>query len=159
MVQEPIEEEYTDEDDPGRNTARQSVAGHMSRMTLDDARLTSSQYSGSTPRRRSETNYAPPNDDFIPTQPPIPQPPLTGPDSASAPSLLTHSELGTRWLREQSNLAARKIGPSIKSKKSTTYDSDDDSTASGDERSGDFALVRDARGREYRPEYTTRTAS
>ncbi|WVO22726.1 uncharacterized protein IAS62_004060 [Cryptococcus decagattii] len=149
MVQEPIEEEYTDEDDPGSNTVRQSVVGRMSRMTLDDARMTPSQYSGSIPRRRSEINYVPPNDNFIPIQPAIPQPPLTGPDSASAPSLLTHSELGTRWLREQSNLAARKIGPIIKSKKSTTYDSDDDSTASDDERSGDFALVRDARGRYY----------
>lgn len=149
-MQEAIEEEYTDEEDPERSTATQSIAGRMSRMSLDDARLTSSQYSDSTPRRISQRNYTPSNHSAIPTQPPIAQQSLTGPDSAIAPSLLTHSELGTRWLREQSNLAARKIGPGTKSRKSTRYDSDDESMASDDERSGDFALVRDARGREYR---------
>ncbi|OWZ68671.1 hypothetical protein AYX14_00879 [Cryptococcus neoformans] len=150
MMQEPIEEEYTDEEDPERrNTATQSVTGGMSRISLDNARLTWSQYSGSTPRRMSERNHTPSNHSFIPKEPLTAQQPLTGPDSAIAPSLLTHSELGTRWLREQSSLAARKIGPGTRSRKSTRYDSDDDSMASDDERSGDFALVRDARGRYY----------
>ncbi|WVW79051.1 hypothetical protein I302_101014 [Kwoniella bestiolae CBS 10118] len=66
------------------------------------------------------------------------------------PSLLTHSDLGTRWLQEQSRLASRKLGPAPKSvSRPSNWDSDEDSDGSDDERQGDIALVRDARGRYY----------
>ena len=73
-----------------------------------------------------------------------PPPPLTGPDSLPAPALLTHSELGSRWLKEQSKLVRRKIAaPSVR-----RYESDDDSAGSDDGSIGDLSLVKDARGRE-----------
>ncbi|WRT68905.1 uncharacterized protein IL334_005887 [Kwoniella shivajii] len=82
----------------------------------------------------------------FPSNPPI----LTGPESDPAPSLLTHSDLGTRWLRDQSRLAARKLGPTPQtSTRSGDYDSDEDSDESDEEHPGDIALVRDARGRYY----------
>lgn len=72
--------------------------------------------------------------------------PLTGPESAPAPSLLTHSELGSRWLREQSKLATtRRLGSGL-TPSSRRYDSDEDSIGSDEESLGDLALVRDARG-------------
>jgi len=72
--------------------------------------------------------------------------PLTGPESVPAPSLLTNSELGSRWLREQSKLATtRRLGPTG-ANGSRRYDSDDDSLGSDEESLGDLALVRDARG-------------
>jgi hypothetical protein len=78
--------------------------------------------------------------------------PLTGPESAPAPSLLTHSELGTRWLREQSRLVRRKVGPGSGFNGSARrYDSDDESIGSDEESLGDLALVRDARGSERSP--------
>lgn len=82
-----------------------------------------------------------------------PLPPLTGPDSAPAPALLTHSELGSRWLKEQKDLAKRKLprlvhgAPSTGHRGSRIWDSDSDSLGS-DERVGDIALVKDERGRE-----------
>ena len=80
-----------------------------------------------------------------------PLPPLTGPESAPAPALLTHSELGSRWLREQNDLAKRKLVPgngqatSFGPRSSRRWDSDSDSLGS-DERVGDIALVKDERG-------------
>ena len=73
-------------------------------------------------------------------------PTLTGPESEQAPSLLTHSELGSRWLREQSKLAkTRRNGHNSSSRR---YDSDDETIDSDDESLGDLELVRDARGSE-----------
>ncbi|KAK4688499.1 hypothetical protein P7C73_g1605, partial [Tremellales sp. Uapishka_1] len=82
--------------------------------------------------------------------------PLTGPESDPAPSLLTHSELGTRWLREQSKLATTRSGPRIIDGR--RYDSDDDGEGSDQESVGDLALVRDARGKYYYS-YQTETSS
>ncbi|KAL7421406.1 hypothetical protein Q5752_004291 [Cryptotrichosporon argae] len=76
---------------------------------------------------------------------------LTGPESEPAPSLLTHSELGSRWLREQSQLARRMPGA-----RARPYDSDDESD---DEATGDIALVRDARGKYYYSYQSTETSS
>lgn len=77
--------------------------------------------------------------------------PLTGPDSDPAPSLLTHSDLGSRWLREQSRLPRRAAGPASRrsAARSRRYESDEESLGSDDENLGDIALVRDARGRYY----------
>ncbi|ORX38912.1 hypothetical protein BD324DRAFT_617855 [Kockovaella imperatae] len=76
-------------------------------------------------------------------------PPLTGPDSAPAPSLLTHSELGHRWLKEQTSLVtSRRFGaPSINgsNRQQGSRDSDD----SDEEEVVDLALLRDARGKFY----------
>jgi hypothetical protein len=58
------------------------------------------------------------------------------------PSLLTSSELGSRWLREQSQLASRLP----RARSARQYDSDE--SLSDEESLGDIALVRDARGRE-----------
>jgi hypothetical protein len=70
-------------------------------------------------------------------------PPLTGPDSAPAPELLTNSELGSRWLREQSKLVRRKVAaPSMR-----RHESDEESLGSDESSLGDFSLVKDARGR------------
>ena len=81
------------------------------------------------------------------SRPPTRPPPLTGPDSAPAPALLTHSELGSRWLREQSQLVTRRHGPGPRSsRRSKSHEDDDDSLGSDEAGSGDFALVRDARG-------------
>lgn len=63
---------------------------------------------------------------------------------SEAPSLLTQSELGSRWLREQSQLASR----TPRFQRPKRDDSDDESLGS-DEEVGDIALVRDERGREY----------
>ncbi|WWC64178.1 uncharacterized protein I303_106786 [Kwoniella dejecticola CBS 10117] len=94
---------------------------------------------------RDLSGSATPREPYIVPSAPI----LTGPESDPAPSLLTHSDLGTRWLREQSRLASRKLGPAPKSlARSGDYDSDEDSYGS-DEEPGEIALVRDARGRYY----------
>lgn len=78
-------------------------------------------------------------------------PPLTGPDSAPAPELLTNSELGSRWLREQSKLVRRKVAaPSTR-----RYESDEESMGSDESSLGDLSLVKDARGREYNVELQT----
>jgi hypothetical protein len=81
------------------------------------------------------------------------RPILTGPDSAPAPVLLTHSELGHRWLAEQSHLAnSRWIGringsaPSARSSRSARDDEEGDE--SDEESQDDFALVKDAKGSE-----------
>lgn len=92
----------------------------------------------------SQETYQPPT---TPGQPgsSVRSPPLTGPDSLPAPALLTHSELGSRWLKEQSKLVRRKVAaPSVK-----RYESDEDSAGSDDGSIGDLSLVRDARGRYY----------
>ncbi|ORY29144.1 hypothetical protein BCR39DRAFT_532845 [Naematelia encephala] len=79
-----------------------------------------------------------------------PQTPLFGPKSAPAPDLLTDSELGSRWLREQSRLVTRRLGPGSRSNASARRrDSDEDSNGSDAEYLGDLALVRDARGKFY----------
>lgn len=69
------------------------------------------------------------------------------------PSLLTSSELGSRWLREQSQLASRLPRLRISDRQ---YDSDE--SLSDEESLGDIALVRDARGRYYYS-YQTETQS
>jgi hypothetical protein len=73
-----------------------------------------------------------------------PLPPLTGPESEVAPSLLTHSELGSRWLREQSNLTRRNVGVRQGARR---RDSDEESSFDRDSQ-GDFDLVKDDNGRE-----------
>lgn len=78
------------------------------------------------------------------TSRPITPRPLTGPDSEQAPSLLTHTELGHRWLREQSRMARRPAQEPVRHRQ---YESDDESFGS-DEDLGDLALIRDARGSE-----------
>lgn len=73
--------------------------------------------------------------------------PLTGPDSAPAPALLTHSELGSRWLKEQSHLVIRRTGPASRNSfAGTSYDSEDEEVDGEEESYDDLALVRDARG-------------
>lgn len=80
-------------------------------------------------------------------QPPSQPPPLTGSDSDPVPSLLTHSELGSRWLREQSRLTTRRYGAgTAASRNSRRYESDDESAGSDEEIQGDLELVRNARG-------------
>lgn len=82
-------------------------------------------------------------------------PPLTGPDSLPAPALLTHSELGSRWLKEQSKLVRRKVAaPSVR-----RYESDEESAGSDEGSIGDLSLVRDARGRYYYSYGNAETAS
>ncbi|WVQ81455.1 hypothetical protein IAT38_003579 [Cryptococcus sp. DSM 104549] len=161
-VHETIDEEYTEYGDE-ESTATRSIVDPLGALYIDDEPPSPepqhSQLSGSaTPRRRSDRNRAASSiasgSNNRPASPapliiPLTQPPLTGPESDAAPSLLTHSELGTRWLREQSRLAGRKLGSVPKAPRSRRYDSDEESFASDDERAGDFALVRDARGRYY----------
>lgn len=57
----------------------------------------------------------------------------------------TQSELGSRWLREQSQIASRM--PRLRLRRREFEDGDPDPDAS-DEEIGDISLVRDARGRE-----------
>jgi hypothetical protein len=72
--------------------------------------------------------------------------PLTGPKSEAAPSLLTESELGSRWLREQNNLAIRRIGSTSRSRPVPRRHSSLDNSGSEEESLGDLALFKDARG-------------
>ncbi|RXK37138.1 hypothetical protein M231_05589 [Tremella mesenterica] len=78
-------------------------------------------------------------------EPPI----LTGPESDPAPPLLTHSELGSRWLREQSRLARRQAPRSRVNGSGRRYGSDEESFGSDDESPGVIALQRNAKGRYY----------
>ncbi|ODN91441.1 hypothetical protein L198_05957 [Cryptococcus wingfieldii CBS 7118] len=150
-MQEAMEDDVTEYgEDDGASQASHSISGRMSGLSYEDDRP--SRYAGSiTPKRRSDRSRA--GSDyrgFNQKQLSVPQqPPLTGPESDAAPSLLTHSELGSRWLREQSNLNARKISGNSRSGRSNRYDSDEESFGSDDDRSNNFALVRDARGRYY----------
>ncbi|WOO83671.1 ZZ-type zinc finger domain-containing protein [Vanrija pseudolonga] len=73
----------------------------------------------------------------------------------TAPALMGHSELGSRWLREQSQLANRMPRLRLGGRR---YDSDDEGLNSDDESLGDIELVQDARGRYYYS-YQTETAS
>lgn len=91
--------------------------------------------SGPSPSTLSSNSPISPSETAIPQKDATPQPP---------PSLLTQSELGSRWLREQSQLASR--APQFRSVR--RYDSDNESL-SDDEDIGDIALVRDERGREF----------
>ena len=68
---------------------------------------------------------------------------LTGPQSEPAPLLLANSELGSRWLREQTHLATRRIGHGTRAKR---RDSEVESLGSDEESFGDIALVKDAKG-------------
>lgn len=142
---------------------RSSVSGLSSRPPRPDTRASGSgltvleddevtEYAGSRPaeleRRVSRLTL---EDESEPEAGPSrPPPPLTGPDSAPAPSLLTHSELGSRWLREQTSLARRKIGTGSRYNggASRRYDSDEDSVDSAEREFGDLALVKDERGSE-----------
>nr|XP_031862268.1 uncharacterized protein CI109_002233 [Kwoniella shandongensis]KAA5529340.1 hypothetical protein CI109_002233 [Kwoniella shandongensis] len=147
-VQHPVEEDELTQ--YGEGSRRRSVVESLGRLDLENS------LSGSTtPRRQSGQAEREPS----PSRPPHP---LTGPESESAPSLLTHSELGSRWLREQSRLAARKLGPASSRAgtggRSARYESDEESLASDEERPGDIALVRDASGRYYYS-YQTDTSS
>ena len=106
----------------------------------------SRQSSGRSSTRRGRLRVSPHDSPGRDSRQPLP---LTGTDSGSAPSLLTHSELGTRWLREQSNLAtARRVGArpgrSRRSRRDDSDESDDGEEASVE----DIALVQDARGSE-----------
>lgn len=146
--------QYTTSLTLGSTESDASVGGRGGDLPLDVASLSLSRppstYRQETPRRSSVRSNGsvrsarPSRQDSGHTE--LPVRPLTGPESAAAPSLLTHSELGSRWLREQSSLATRRLplGPS-----SRRYDSDEDSAASDEESLGDLALVRDARGSEF----------
>ncbi|OCF31344.1 hypothetical protein I317_01200 [Kwoniella heveanensis CBS 569] len=128
---------------------RSSLSNDLESLHLSHSSSSSTQLRSSvTPRNRSERN-----DDQDTAALPPPAPILTGPESDPAPSLLTHSELGSRWLMEQSKLAARKLGgpPSKPNSRIQRYESDEESGESDDEdqQAGDLALVRDARGRYY----------
>lgn len=74
--------------------------------------------------------------------------PLTGPDSDPAPELLTYSELGSRWLWEQSRLTFRRYGPDIESSRNEDRHDEDGESSEG-ETPGDLALIRDARGSTF----------
>lgn len=65
--------------------------------------------------------------------------------TASTTPNFTQSELGSRWLREQSQIAQRM--PRLRLRRREFDDGDADPDAS-DEEIGDISLVRDARGRE-----------
>ncbi|BEJ13657.1 hypothetical protein CspHIS471_0308310 [Cutaneotrichosporon sp. HIS471] len=69
------------------------------------------------------------------------------------PSMLSQSELGSRWLREQSQLASRVPVHAVR-----RYDSDNESL-SDEEDIGELALVRDERGRYYYSYQSTDAAS
>lgn len=66
--------------------------------------------------------------------------------TASTTPNFTQSELGSRWLREQSQIASRM--PRLRLRRREFEDGDPDPDAS-DEEIGDISLVRDARGRGY----------
>jgi len=116
-----------------------SLTSHASARRSQQGSLRSQRQSHKAPSRQSSDDTALPSIRL----------PLTGPASDPAPSLLTNSELGSRWLREQSKLATtRRLGPTG-SNGSRRYDSDDESLGSDEESLGDLALVRDARGSEW----------
>ena len=166
VYENPYEDAYED-DDEGETEYGDTGARHQGAFvdSMEDLSLSSSHGDGqghsvdaSTTRRRSERSKASPSAHSTSRQgDPAghidgtgPMRPLTGPDSAPAPSLLTSSELGSRWLREQSKLATtRRLGPGLAGS-SRRYDSDEDSIGSDEESLGDLALVRDARGSELR---------
>ena len=123
----------------GSNTSsastRASVPQAVVPRSRSDRSRSTSSHTSTISRRRPPAS----------TQPHVPS--LTGPESDPAPSLLTHSELGSRWLREQSRLAVRRIGPGTTANGTTRrYGSDEESLGSDEDSRGDFALVRDARG-------------
>lgn len=89
--------------------------------------------STSSPSAVAPTSPISPSETTVPLRETPPVPP---------PSLLSQSELGSRWLREQSQLASR-----VPLRAARRYDSDNESL-SDDENIGDIALVRDERGRE-----------
>ncbi|WWC91357.1 uncharacterized protein L201_006300 [Kwoniella dendrophila CBS 6074] len=125
---------------------RTSTIQQMSSLDLNDKNRYAPRSDTVTPKNVSIHSSGSSNKTSQPHLPPI----LTGPESDPAPSLLTHTDLGTRWLREQSSLAARKLGPAPRQRaKRSSYDSDEDSYGSDEESPGDIALVRDARGRYY----------
>lgn len=146
---------------------------HHTQRTLrlerpDDDDLTEYAGSGARPpheldRTLSGLSFDDSQEPATSTSTPTPTPlPLTGPDSAPAPSLLTHSELGSRWLREQTTLARRKLGsrPGLSGlnpnpPRSRRYSDDDDSVDSEERELGDIALVKDERGRELSVCYDT----
>ncbi|WWC73241.1 uncharacterized protein I206_107207 [Kwoniella pini CBS 10737] len=124
---------------------RDSTLRQFSLMDLELENRMEITSGSATPKEVQSLHHSASTRRSLPSLPPI----LTGPNSDPAPSLLTHSDLGTRWLREQSRLASRKLGPTPKSlARSNDFDSDEESYES-DEESGEIALVRDARGRYY----------
>lgn len=74
-------------------------------------------------------------------------------------SSLTNSELGARWIREQTERARRKLGPassagsSSRSSVSGEDGSDDDGTSIYSEGRGNLELVRETNGSEFLPRY------
>mgnify|MGYP002718825851 CR=1 FL=1 len=104
------------------------------------------QSSSSNGRTRTRPSPRPSRQSSGHTMQPLPRQPLTGPESDPAPSLLTDSDLGSRWLREQTKLATTRRIVHPRPGSSRRYDSDEDSLGSDDESLGDLALVRDARG-------------
>jgi hypothetical protein len=111
--------------------------------TVDDQRP-ESQLSGSTQRLSlSDQSTA------IPPTREVPPSAESGIDPSL--SLLTQSDLGNRWLKEQSRLTHHRHG--VKSRSSGTqrnYDSDEETINSDEENLGDIALERDARGSELK---------
>lgn len=90
--------------------------------------------SGSSPSAVSPISPISPSETTMPLKDGPPLPP---------PSLLSQSELGSLWLREQSQLASRVPLRAVR-----RYDSDNESL-SDEEDIGDIALVRDERGRAF----------
>ncbi|GMK56642.1 hypothetical protein CspeluHIS016_0304820 [Cutaneotrichosporon spelunceum] len=78
-----------------------------------------------------------------PTSPAETAMPLKDGPAPPPPSMLSQSELGSRWLREQSQLGSRVPVRAVR-----RYDSDNESL-SDEEDIGELALVRDERGRYY----------
>jgi hypothetical protein len=77
----------------------------------------------------------------------------------SAQSSLTSSELGARWIREQTERARRKLGPASsagrlsRSSVSGEDGSDDDGTSVYSEGRGNLELVRESNGSRFLPIY------
>jgi hypothetical protein len=82
------------------------------------------------------------------------------------PSILTSSEFGARWLREQSERLKKRVGPgssnggSLSGGRSMDDDlgSDDDEVSMYEEGRGDLALVRDRRGSTCIPALSSATS-
>ncbi|WVO18309.1 hypothetical protein L204_106024 [Cryptococcus depauperatus] len=147
------EEETSDYDDENvKGAATQLMVNRLSRASIDDD-CSSGHYSDPlTLKRRTDSEGAasaftvhPPLSSSAPQSPS----PLMGPESGAAPSSLAQSELGSKWLIEQSKLVSRNMGYGARTGRLSKYDSDEESFASDDDRSSNFELVRDARGRYY----------
>lgn len=144
-LRDPFEEEGLTEYEAtldGRSTAL--LDRPLSRLTFNEPDTSAlERYTGS---RRTSNGNLHPNETWARAEINL-RLPLTGPESDPAPPLLTQSELGSRWLREQSALTRRTIATGNRMNGSRQHDSDDDGD-SDEESLGDLDLVKDDRGSE-----------